>query len=1347
MTSRVENYSHKKAIAANQNVNERNYWLNKLSGGFVKSRFPYDYKKENENPGVMDEGTVEFSSDIFEKLKKLSSGIDVKLHMILVSGLAALLYKYSGSKDITIGSPITKQDIEGEFINTILVYRIQLQDIMNFKELILQVRETIIQAVENQNYPLELLPGLLNLPVLKNEFPLFDIALLLENIHEKSYLEGIHYHLLFSFHRLENRIEFSLEYDSLLYQERTIKQITDHYTHLLETALSDVNVPLAHIDILSEAEKQQLVKEFNAKKMEFPEEKTFHQLFEEQVERTSDHIAVIGMGHGAWGMASISYNQLNEKSNQLAWVLREKGVQPDNVVGLMVDRSIEMIIGILGILKSGGAYLPIDPDYPEERIRYMLVDSGARVLLTDLPERHNFNCQLSIVNYQLSTSTASHSLTHLTHLTQPTHLCYVIYTSGSTGKPKGVLVEHRNVVANLSAFLKEFKITPQDTMIQLSSYTFDAFIEEVFPLLVSGGKIAIPPDRNIMDMEELALFTQQHQVTIIDCTPLLLNEFNKMNPSYLASVRFFISGGDILKPGYVDRLAKQGTLYNTYGPTEATVCTSYYKCPEDGQSNVPIGKPISNYYIYILDNHSRLLPIGAAGELCISGAGVSRGYLNNPELTAEKFLDLAAKANEDTRNSSFIIHHSSFYSLYRTGDLARWLPDGNIEFLGRIDNQVKVRGFRIELGEIENKLLEHASIKQAVVVEKITENDDKYLCGYVISGNNLEPEDLREFLGKKLPDYMVPWFFVQLEQFPLTPTGKIDRKALPEPETSGDVRYVAPRNETEEKLVELWAHVLGEEKGEIGIDSNFFDLGGNSLKAIILTTKMHKELNVKLQMTQIFKLQTIRGISELINEISEEAFIPIEPAEKKEYYRLSPAQKRLYILQQMKLNSTAYNMPLTVEIQAGLEKEKLKTIFCKLIERHESLRTSFEMIKREPVQRIHHKVEFRIECYDMARTQVEAEGGKAIQNSKFKIQNSFVEPFDLSRAPLFRVGLMKTVNERYLLMVDIHHIISDGISHQILINDFLALDEGKTLPSLRIQYKDFSEWQNRDKQKEVVKMQEAYWLKQFESGIPILNLPADYPRDEVEGYEGSSIRFEIGVEETKALRQMILAEDTTMFMLLLAVYYVLFLNLGGQEGIVIGTVVAGRNHSDLEQVIGMFVNTLALINYPQKEKTFAEFLQEVKKRVLDAFENQDYQFEDLVDKVVVKRNPGRHPLFDVMFTFQTSEPTADKVNEKVFENLIPTAAHEQSQFEYETIDRTAKFDLTFNGVDAGEKLFFEVEYSTKLFKKETIQRYVRYFKEILSCALENKETQLKGIKISHDLYEAPLDNPQIDFGF
>jgi len=1333
MRSRSEDYSQKAAIAANQNVDERDYWLNKLSGDFVKSRFPYDYNKKNENPGVMDEMTFEFSIDISEKLMKLSNGIDVKLHMILVAGLVALLYKYSGNKDISIGSPITKQDSEGEFINTILVYRNQLQDMMNFKELILQVRETIIQAVENQNYPIELLPGLLNLPVLEYEFPLFDIALLLENIHEKTYLEGIDYNMLFSFQRLENRIEFSLEYNSLLYRERTIKQIIDHYTYLLETALSDVNVPLAQIDILSEAEKQQLLKEFNTKNMDFPGDKTFPQLFEEQVERTGDKIAVIGMGNGAWGMASITYNQLNEKSNQLALLLKEKGVKPNTIVGIMTDRSLEMIVGAIGIMKSRGAYLPLDSTYPKERIHFMLEDSQTPLLVTSraLSKKIIFEKDLIYLEDHKEKKGIHHSSNQfITHHSD--NLAYVIYTSGSTGKPKGVMVQHNHFVNVALGWRKEYRLQEMEViLLQMASFSFDVFAGDLARTFLNGGKMVINPEQAAAP-ESLYRLIEAHRVTLLESTPSYIIPFmDYVDENHLPidSLQLLILGSDTCPArdfkNLLTRFGEQMRIINSYGVTEATIDSSYY---EEGivemippVSSVPIGKPLPNVKFYILDSADNLMPPGVPGELHIGGESVTRGYLNNPELTTEKFdqdfLDYQDEKGLKKKTGKYSFTSIPLYPstpLYRTGDLARWLPDGNMEFLGRMDNQIKVRGYRIELGEIENKLLEHADIKEAVVVEKITENNDKYLCGYVISDKNFESEDLRAFLGKKLPEYMVPWFFMQLEHFPLTPNGKINRKSLPEPETSGEVEYVAPRNETEEKLVELWSQVLGEEKEKIGIDTNFFDLGGNSLKAIVLTTKMHKELNVKLKMTDIFLMQTIRGISELIKETSEDKFIPLEPVEEREYYKLSSAQKRLYILQQMELDNAAYNIPQIVEIQEGLEKERLNTTFCKLIERHEGLRTSFEMMDGEPVQRIHKRGDFRIDVYDLTKAQVE--GG--IPHSPQDIIKNFERPFDLSRAPLLRVGLIKTGNEKNILMINMHHIISDGISHEILLKDFISLYKGEKLPPLNFQYKNYSEWQNSEQEKEVIKKQQQYWVNQFKGEIPVIDLPTDFIRPAVQSFEGRTERFEIAHKDTNALKEYALKEDSTLYMVLFAIFNIFLSKISSQEEIVVGTPIAGRRHADLEQIIGIFVNTLALKNHVNGQKTFKDFHQEIKERALQAFDNQDYQYEDLVEQVAVNRDTSRNPLFDVMFILQDVDSP---------EVEIPGL--KMKSYEYE--NKTSKFDLTLTLVNMEEKLFCGFEYSTNLFKEETIQRFIRYFKKVTAQVLVPKKPDVKisGIEI------------------
>jgi amino acid adenylation domain-containing protein len=1325
---RNKRFSDEAAVAAHQNVKEKEYWLERLSGDFVKSNFPYDFNEENGNRGAVETVTVECGGEPFEKLMKLSGGVDVKLHMILVAALNALLYKYTGTRDIVIGSPILKQDIEGEFINTVLLYRDSLREEAGFKELILQARETIIKAAEHQNYPLEYLPRTVNIAAPEGEFPLFDIVLLYRSLHDQSYIDGIPYHMLFSFDRSDSRLGLALEYDSRLYRRETAQQVAGHYIHLLGAVLADVNAPLKNIDILSEGERQRLLKEFNTNRMDIPGDKTFHELFEEQVEKTRERTAVTALGVG------LSYGQLNERANRLARLLREKGVGPNTIVPVSVERSVEMIFAVMGVIKAGGAYLPVDPTYPKERIKYMLDESQAKVLVAQRHLKETVPFDGEIIEVE-NIAPGAADTGNPEHVNSPTDMVYVIYTSGSTGKPKGVIVQHNHFVNAGLGWRDEYKLREMEVnLLQMASFSFDVFAGDLARVLINGGKLVVNPEQAAAP-ESLYQLIKNHGVTLFESTPSYIMPFMDYvyeNNLPLDSLKLLILGSDSCPvrdfKKLLSRFGKKMRIINSYGVTEATIDSSYYEeyrmenIPASG--NVPIGRPLPNVSFYVAGPGGDLLPPGVPGELYVGGAGVTRGYLNNPELTEKKFNRAYRTHGTYRNNGTARIDRTD--AVYKTGDLARWLSDGNMQFLGRMDYQVKVRGYRIELGEIESKLLEHPEVKEAVVTEIEETADDKYLCGYVVSETELEAEHLRDFLGKKLPDYMIPWFFVRMDRFPLTPNGKIDRKALPIPGTSGEAAYVAPRTDVEKTLVRLWSDVLKVETERIGIDTNFFDLGGNSLKAIVLITWMHKELDIKLQMTDVFKLQTVRNIAQLTESAGKEEFIPIEPVEKKEYYRLSPAQKRLFILEQMSSVGTAYNIPQAVELPGTVEKEKIESIFRNLIKRHESLRTSFEMIDGEPAQRVHDEVEFKVEYGEGA-----------------SMTNNFVRRFNLSKAPLLRVSLVKENNGRLLLLSDIHHIVSDGISSDILVRDFLALYKGEMIPPLNLQYKDYSEWQNSEKQKEAVKKQEAYWLKQFEGKLPVLDLPSDQ-RGEGVGYsEGGLVRIEIGESKTKALRQTFLADGTTMFMLLLAVYYVLLLKLSGQERIVVGTPTVGRRHSDLEQVMGMFVNTLALVNEPRKEKPFLQFLGEVKERVLEAFENQDYPFDDLVDKVVGKRVPGRHPLFDVMFSFQAFELTPGPATDEGLGLKIPEIERDPEEKD----GAAAKFDLLLHGMDGGRILAFEIEYSTRMFRSETVRRYAGYLDQVLSCILEDKEVKLKDIEVSHDLYEKQLENPQIDFGF
>ncbi|MCP4153443.1 MAG: AMP-binding protein, partial [bacterium] len=569
------------------------------------------------------------------------------------------------------------------------------------------------------------------------------------------------------------------------------------------------------------------------------------------------------------------------------------------------------------------------------------------------------------------------------------------------------------------------------------------------------------------------------------------------------------------------------------------------------------------------------------------------GYWKEPAKTAKAFIPnpyLDEIKNED------------YSRVYKTGDIGYYHEDGTLECLGRQDYQVKIRGNRIEVGEIERRLIQHEDIKEAVVAAKDNEKNEKYLCAYIVTKteNSIENTVLSEYLKKQLPEYMIPSYFVQLEQIPLTTNGKIDRKALPDPQITSTEQYVPPGNETEKRLVEIWSEELGIEKDVIGIDDNFFQLGGHSLKATVIVTRIHKKLNFKLPLAALFRSPTIRGLAAIIKEGAQDKYTAIRPVAEQEYYTLSSAQKRMYVLQQMDTGSTIYNMPRVLTLEGKIDTYKIKETIETLIVRHESLRTSFEVKEKEPVFYVHKpgEIEFAIENFDITGT------GEKQREKAGKIVQEFIRPFDLTKPPLLRAGIIKIAEKEHVLMVDLHHIITDGTSQTLLTNEFAYLYNDVPLPELKLQYKDYSQWQNSPDIQQEMKRQEQYWLKQFEKEPPVLEIPLDYERPEIQNFEGAEVRFEIEQKETAQLNRIAREQNATMFMVLLALYNVLLAKLSGQEEAVVGTGTAGRGHADLLPIIGMFVNTLALRNYPEGEKTFHQFLTEVKENTLQAFENQ-----------------------------------------------------------------------------------------------------------------------------------------------
>lgn len=796
-----------------------------------------------------------------------------------------------------------------------------------------------------------------------------------------------------------------------------------------------------------------------------------------------------------------------------------------------------MLIAVLAVLKAGGAYLPLDPAYPKERLSYMLKDSGASLLLTQ-PGCSAPNFSGETLEVDMTSLASEKAENHEFTPADGGSLAYVIYTSGSTGQPKGVAVEHRQAVSFLTGMQHQFPLSEDDIVMVKTSFSFDASVWQLFWWSLSGASAYLLPPGWEKDSALIVQAIHQENVTTAHFIPAMLNSFLDQAEierlSDRTSLKRVFAGGEPLAPRTAARFASvlpQVSLIHGYGPTEATVDAAFYVLdPERDRDRlrIPIGKPVPGARLYVLDPHLAVQPSGVAGELYIAGAGVARGYLNRPALTEERFLE------------------DPFYPgerMYKTGDVARWLPDGNVEFLGRTDDQVKIRGYRIEPGEIEAALRSIEGVREAAVTVR-TDSGEPELCAYV---EGLQRNEVRAQLERLLPGYMVPAYMIEMEQWPVTPSGKLDRNALPAPGGAADAEtYTAPRNVTEMKLSQLWEDVL--KNGPVGIHDNFFDRGGHSLKATALVSRIAKEFDVQVPLKDVFAHPTVEGLATVIREGTDSPYEAIKPAEKQETYPVSSAQKRIYVLQQLEDGGTGYNMPAVLELEGKLNPERMERAFKELIKRHESLRTSFEQdAGGDPVQRIHDEVPFTLQTTVLGeRTEQEAAA-------------AFIKPFDLSQAPLFRAQIVKISDERHLLLVDMHHIISDGVSVNILIREFGELYNNRNLPALRIQYKDYAVWREGFKTGDAYKTQEAYWLKQLEGELPVLDLPADHARPPVRSFAGDKVSFTLDQEVASGLHKLARENGSTLYMVLLAAYTAFLSRLSGQEDIIVGSpIAAGR---------------------------------------------------------------------------------------------------------------------------------------------------------------------------------------------
>ncbi|GFZ32347.1 surfactin synthase subunit 2 [Clostridium zeae] len=1251
--------------------------------------------------------TLHFSIDkeLTEKIKFLAKNTETTVYMVLLAAYTILLSKYSNQEDIVIGSPIAGRSQEdfkeviGMFVNT-LPMRNFPNGGKSFKEFLEEVKENALQAYEHQNYPFDELVDQLKIQRDPSRNPLFDVLFAMQNMDiPEMEIKGLRF-AAYPFHNKVSKFDLSLfaseegeiltfqmEYSTMLYNKETIERLTKALIRIIAQIVDTPKVLLSDIEIISDEEKVNLTNGKSNKNTISPEQKTMHQLFEEQVERTPNNIAL------NYENKTLTYKELNEKANQLARVLREKGVKADSVVGLMIERSFEMIIGLLAIMKAGGAYLPIDTEYPKERISYMLEDSKVSILLTqkELSSTHNFHGESIDVKDEKLYEGGKENLECINKVED---LIYVIYTSGSTGKPKGAMLEHKNLINLMNFQFAECNIDFNSKVLQFAMISFDVSFQEIFSTLVSGGELYLINKEMRNDIDKLFAFIKEKEIKIL-FLPTAFLKFIMSEEEYIEkfprNCKHIITAGEqlLISEGFKRYLqGNKNLLHNHYGPSETHVVSTLTIDPKFSIPELPsIGTPIGNTNIYIMNAFKKLQPVGVAGELYISGQSVGRGYINNPELTAEKFI--FDPFNKERR-------------MYRTGDLALRNSDGSLEFLGRIDGQVKVRGYRIETSEIEIQLLRHENIKEAVVVVKKDGKGTNELFAYVVNNKNLLASQIRAYLSQSLPEYMIPSYFINLEKMPLTPNGKVDRKALPEFNgiISEHNNQIKASTELEKKLEHIWSEIL--KVKNIGITENFFELGGHSLRATILLSKVHKELEVEIPLKEFFKTPTIKGLADYIEKMEKNQYISIPVVAQQDYYPLSFSQKRIYTLHQFEKDGISYNMPGIMKILGKIDITKMQIAFKRLIERHEALRTSFETIQNEIVQRVHEYVGFDVLHKEGKEEEIDT------------LISEFIKAFDLSKAPLLRVEIVSFSENSHLLLFDMDHIISDGASMGILIKEILMLYQGKELPKLRIQYKDYSSWQQN--QNNLMSKQEQYWLESFEEEIPLLNLPEDYVRPAIQSFEGDRIFFELDKETTKKLGDFAKENKATQYMVLLSVYTMLLAKYSAQEDIIVGSPIAGRRHADLDNCMGMFVNTLAMRNYPKGSKTFRKFLQEVKENALKAYENQEYQFEELVEKLNIERDFSRNPLFDVMFVMQNVDIPELEIDEVKF---IP----------YEFENKISKFTMTLIAKEIGDTINFDLEYCTKIFKKETMERFKEHFKTGLQFILANPECNISEVEI------------------
>jgi fengycin family lipopeptide synthetase D len=1319
-------------------LKEKDYWLKTLSDPIPVLHLPTDRMRP---PIKTYQGKYLFS-EIDEQLRNnmLAFGKDnsVSPFMVLLASVNILLHKYTSDEDIIIGSPVAgrnHQELEnqvGLYLNTVAI-RNHICSGDSFRDFLLDVKNKSSEAFSNSNYPFDSLIRNLNLERDTSRAPLFDVLvqyqnqdatiLKLNDVKSSFYqvdFTSNKFDLIFTFTENEGEIAFSIGYNTNLFNSGRIERTSRHLKNTLSRVLAKPDIFIKEINILDKAEESQLLLMSEGPRLKL-DGKSVIDLFEEQVHSTPDNPALV------FNLLKLSYKQLDQRVNGVAnEILNRISVAPDDIIAIMAPRSELMVIGILGILKTGAAYLPITLDLPKERAKFMLSDSRTKLLLTETSLIAQAEEILSLANPCLVNKIALLDITSIENPSGKTpttkihnsSLAYLLYTSGSTGMPKGVMIEHHslyNLVLGLSNGIYGNVSAPLNIAL-ISPFVFDASVKQIFYALGFGHCLDIVPDETKASGRKLLTYYKDHQINVSDGTPIhleiIVDELSLGKETYLPE-RFVIGGEQLMHQPVKSFFERIGTnspiVTNVYGPTECcdvatyfSITREYFRKADAAFNYIPVGQPINNVQVDILDSNLSPVPIGVNGELYIAGEGLSRGYINRPELSEERFLEVDFVPGK---------------RIYKTGDIGRFLDDGSIILSGRADDQIKLRGFRIELAEIENCLRNFPNVNSSTVIA-VGEDNEKGIAAYYTAAEKIEHDDVKHFLSLHLPDYMIPSYFIQLENIPVTINGKVDKKSLPVPvkEISSEESLKIQGDMLEEKLCKIWKELL--HINHVNPTDNFFKLGGHSLIAIRLVSKIHKEFNIEINIWEVFQHATISSLAKLLTSKNPSLFNPIEKIEKGEYYPLSHAQRRLWFLAKLEGHNSLYNLPAALHMKGKVNAHVLEDVFKAIVQRHESLRTYFVEIDGEPFQKIADTIDLKIEIANYT--------GPAWDKNRLKelAVEYFNYEFDLSRVPLLKIKLICLSEDNYLFLFNMHHIISDGWSIEVMLkefetyyNSFLNNLEDPLQP-LRIQYKDYATWQNKILGEESLGVVKDYWQKKLSKPRPLLNLPADYSRSESFTMDGDMLQYSIDDAQAKALKDIGSGLNASLYMTLLSAVYILLHKYTGEEDIMVGSPVAGRQHYDLENQVGFFINTIVLRNEINPEHTFEELLVKVKETLAGAFDNQVYPFDRLVDELDVERIQNRNPLFDVMVAWMVKNGMGMKL--------------QFSGIEADGLDfriSSSMFDLSFLFDENEGKVEFAIEYNTSLFRKERIQNMSVHFRKLLESITANPKEKIKNLEI------------------